>query len=196
MGCSRWPCSDFADAHPDTEVIGTDISPIQPQWCPPNLTFEIDDTELDWTFERRTFDFVHARYLLGSIQDWPRLFRQAYDSLRPGGYVESHESEPQFLSDDNTVRPDSAMATWTTLFAEGSSKLGRPFMVISENLQRKAIEEAGFVDIQVTDQKVWRSIIYRATYTQVLIRKVTDTHWRMGPGPEATGDWAICPTCP
>ena len=30
--------SDFADEYPNTEVIGTDISPIQPTWVPPNLT--------------------------------------------------------------------------------------------------------------------------------------------------------------
>lgn len=29
--------SDFADEYPETEVIGTDISPIQPSWIPPNL---------------------------------------------------------------------------------------------------------------------------------------------------------------
>lgn len=29
--------SDFADEFPNTRVIGTDISPIQPSWVPPNL---------------------------------------------------------------------------------------------------------------------------------------------------------------
>lgn len=29
--------SDFADEFPETEVIGTDISPIQPDLVPPNL---------------------------------------------------------------------------------------------------------------------------------------------------------------
>ncbi|MBE3043607.1 hypothetical protein IMZ48_13770 [Candidatus Bathyarchaeota archaeon] len=29
--------SDFADAYPNCEVIGTDISPIQSTWIPPNL---------------------------------------------------------------------------------------------------------------------------------------------------------------
>jgi SAM-dependent methyltransferase len=28
---------DFADAHPGCEVVGTDISPIQPDWVPENL---------------------------------------------------------------------------------------------------------------------------------------------------------------
>lgn len=29
--------SDFADEFPEAEVTGTDISPIQPGWIPPNL---------------------------------------------------------------------------------------------------------------------------------------------------------------
>jgi hypothetical protein len=28
---------DFADEYPNTKVVGTDISPIQPSWVPPNL---------------------------------------------------------------------------------------------------------------------------------------------------------------
>lgn len=29
--------SDFADQYPNAEVVGTDISPIQPTWIPANL---------------------------------------------------------------------------------------------------------------------------------------------------------------
>lgn len=35
--------SDFADESPSAEVIGTDVSPIQPNWVPPNVKFELDD---------------------------------------------------------------------------------------------------------------------------------------------------------
>ena len=31
------PRSDFADEYPNCEVVGTDLSPIQPTWIPPNL---------------------------------------------------------------------------------------------------------------------------------------------------------------
>lgn len=29
--------SDFADDNPNVRVVGTDLSPIQPGWIPPNL---------------------------------------------------------------------------------------------------------------------------------------------------------------
>lgn len=45
---------------------------------PPNVTFEIDDVESPWP-PRAPFDFIHSRYMLGSIQDWPKLLRQSYE---------------------------------------------------------------------------------------------------------------------
>ena len=35
--------SDFADQFPGCDVIGTDISPIQPGWVPPNLRLCVID---------------------------------------------------------------------------------------------------------------------------------------------------------
>lgn len=32
---------DFADEHPECEVIGIDLSPVQPSWVPPNCRFEV-----------------------------------------------------------------------------------------------------------------------------------------------------------
>ena len=43
---------DIASEYPSAEVIGTDLSPIQPKWVPPNVRFEVDDASLDWTFLR------------------------------------------------------------------------------------------------------------------------------------------------
>jgi hypothetical protein len=45
---------------------------------PPNLQFQIDDCELDWTFEKESFDYIHIRGLQGSVKDWPGLLTQAY----------------------------------------------------------------------------------------------------------------------
>ena len=40
----------MADDFPSAEILGTDISAVQPSWVPPNCKFEIDDAQLDWTF--------------------------------------------------------------------------------------------------------------------------------------------------
>ena len=44
---------------------------------PPNLKFIIDDAEDIWVFPNR-FDLIHARLMVGSFNDWPKFFREAY----------------------------------------------------------------------------------------------------------------------
>lgn len=75
-GTGIW-AMDFADEHPSAVVLGTDLSPIQPTWVPPNLKFEVDDCEAEWTYPDNYFDYIHIRTLTGCIKDWNRLYTQA-----------------------------------------------------------------------------------------------------------------------
>ncbi|KAH9908964.1 S-adenosyl-L-methionine-dependent methyltransferase [Xylariomycetidae sp. FL2044] len=145
---------DFADEFPDAEITGTDISPIQPGWVPPNLKFEIDDFAEPWTFGRDVFDFVHMRYLYGSVQDWQALFREAYAACKPGGWVQSFEADAMIYSDDGTIADTSAMAQWGRLFNEGARKMGRVFTPLDDDLQEASMTAAGFVNMEVVRQKV------------------------------------------
>ncbi|KAL2177344.1 S-adenosyl-L-methionine-dependent methyltransferase [Thermothelomyces heterothallicus CBS 202.75] len=145
---------DFADEHPNVEVIGTDISPIQPGWVPPNVFFEMEDATQAWTFAENSFDFVHMRYLYGSIADWNQLFREAYRVVKPGGYIETFEADSAFCSDDGTIKEGSAMDQWSKVFEEGGRKFGRTFMPVSDNVQRTGLEAAGFVNLVQHDFKV------------------------------------------
>lgn len=61
-----------------TQVTGVDLSPIQPAFVPPNAAFLIDDIEDEWAFSA-PFDFVFARFMTGSIKDWPRFFKQSFE---------------------------------------------------------------------------------------------------------------------
>lgn len=45
------------------------------------------------------------------------------------------------------------MGQWGKIFIEGGRKLGVSFEVVQNDLQRKAMETAGFVNIQVKDIK-------------------------------------------
>jgi hypothetical protein len=69
--------SDFADEYPSAQVIGTDLSPIQPSFVPPNLRFEIDDATEPWVYPDNEFDLVHVRALYGAIADWPAFYSNA-----------------------------------------------------------------------------------------------------------------------
>ncbi|KAK7418749.1 hypothetical protein QQX98_003767 [Neonectria punicea] len=152
-GTGIW-AMDFGDEFPGAEVIGTDISPIQPSWVPPNVKFEIEDFTLDWTFADSSFDYVHMRYLYGSVPNWYDLYRRAYQVLKPGGWIESYEGDPMCHSDDGSLKEGSAIAEWGKFFYEGGNKLGRIFTPLPDSLQEKGMKEAGFVDIHSNTVKV------------------------------------------
>ncbi|KAK7425572.1 hypothetical protein QQZ08_008013 [Neonectria magnoliae] len=56
---------------------------------PPNVKFEIENLTLGWTFADSSFDYMHMRYLYGSVPNWFDLYRRAYQVLKPGGWIES-----------------------------------------------------------------------------------------------------------
>ncbi|TPX12518.1 uncharacterized protein E0L32_000695 [Thyridium curvatum] len=149
---------DFGDQYPNATVIGTDISPIQPTWVPPNVQFQIDDCTQEWTFAPNTADYVHMRWLVGSIVDWTALYKEAFNVLKPGGYLEDHEPSPYIVSDDGTVPDTSAHGQWGKFFVDGGRKIGRSFTIFEDDTQRKAMADAGFVDIVVTDQKARKAL--------------------------------------
>ncbi|CCC14080.1 hypothetical protein SMACR_08391 [Sordaria macrospora] len=149
-GLGLWAI-DFADEFPNAEVIGTDVTPIQPSWVPPNVKFELDDCNKEWTWPDNTFDFVNLRYLIGVVDDWDALFRNAYRVAKPGAYVESLVPGSYFLSDDGTVKEGSSLDQWGRVFREGGKRIGRTFSILEEDLQRKGMEAAGFVDIEFKD---------------------------------------------
>ncbi|PCD37205.1 hypothetical protein AU210_005709 [Fusarium oxysporum f. sp. radicis-cucumerinum] len=151
-GTGIW-AMEFADKFPNASVIGTDLAPIQPGWIPPNLEFQIEDCTQQWTFQPNSFDYIHMRWLVGSIADWKSLFKESYKCLKPGGYIESYEPSSRVESDDGTVLPGSALSQWERFFVEGGRKIGRPFTIFEENIQREGMREAGFVNIEERDFK-------------------------------------------
>ena len=145
---------DFADAYPSAQVIGSDLSPCQPEWVPPNVHFEVADASLQWPWKDDYFDFVHVRYLFGAIHDWPALFCEAYRCCAPGGWVQSCEADVRFHCDDGTTDSEPALKTWGDLFEQSGIETGRPFFLQREAIQERSIAEAGFTDIRTFDYKV------------------------------------------
>jgi hypothetical protein len=48
-----------------------------PSRVPPNVRFEVDDIEKPWT-HASDFDFIHSRYLMAAIADWPNLMAETF----------------------------------------------------------------------------------------------------------------------
>lgn len=132
----------MGDAHPAARlIVGNDLSPIQPSWAPANVRFVVDDVEKDWV-DRHPYDFIHCRYMAGSIEDWPRLIRQCYANLRPGGWLELQESVNVMYSEDGTLPPDSFMARMMHGLIVACEKSGRT-MDPAPSME-KWVQEAGF----------------------------------------------------
>lgn len=113
-GTGLW-AMDAADEFPSAQVIGIDLSPIQPGWVPPNVQFYIDDAENDWMYdEDDAFDLVHTRVMGGSIGDWDKFVRQAFANLKPDGWIELQEPESWLTSDDDS----KDRVTYTNQFQE------------------------------------------------------------------------------
>jgi SAM-dependent methyltransferase len=135
---------EAADQYETATVTGVDIAATQPTWVPPNCQFEVLDIEDEWVFPQNTFDFIHARELIMAIRDWDRLFRQAYDHLRPGAYLEVGGTYPTPRSDDNTLAADSFLKEVERLFFEMADAMGTSLH--APTLWKAQLERAGFVD--------------------------------------------------
>ncbi|KAF5643231.1 methyltransferase [Fusarium sp. NRRL 52700] len=148
-GTGIW-AMDFADEHPEAEltlkVVGVDLSPIQPSFIPPNVSFEIDDIEDEWTYSK-PFDYIHSRFMTSCISDWKKYLTQCFQNLTPNGYLELQEADLTIKSDDDTVKPDNALLKCLKLLQEASERFGRPYVDIPALVD--VMTEVGFVDVKI-----------------------------------------------
>ncbi|EXJ76938.1 hypothetical protein A1O3_10095 [Capronia epimyces CBS 606.96] len=152
-GTGIW-AMDAADAYPEAEVVGIDLSPIQPGWVPPNLQFEVADADEAWGFGEDRFDLVHTRIMNGfGVSSWPHFYREAFSCLRPGGWVENQEFDCQIVSDDASLPEDSTMAEWAKLWNQACEMIGKTGRCDPQKL-RDQMHEAGFINTRVIPYKM------------------------------------------
>ncbi|CAF9920537.1 hypothetical protein IMSHALPRED_004955 [Imshaugia aleurites] len=145
-------CGDVADMFPDAKVIGSDLSPTYKATPAENLYFEVDDCCSEWVYPPDHFDFVHVRFLYASIADWPKFYKECFDHIAPGGYIEQSEPLPALISDDGSIPPGDILHRCSELAIEASQKFGKNMRIAL--LIKNMIKEAGFVDV-VEKQYKW-----------------------------------------
>ncbi|OQE10917.1 hypothetical protein PENVUL_c003G07777 [Penicillium vulpinum] len=140
-GTGLWAI-EYADTHPNSQIIGIDLSAIQPSWVPPNCRFEIDDFEQPWSYSK-PFDYIHGRELEGSIRDHDMLFKQALDNLNPNGWFEMASFDVNTYSDDGThLRATNFMLSIKHMH-ESSRMFGKE--MTSSETWKERMEKAGFL---------------------------------------------------
>ncbi|KAL2259023.1 hypothetical protein VTK26DRAFT_7443 [Humicola hyalothermophila] len=149
-GTGFW-AMDFADEHPEADVIGLDISRgILPVYVPPNCEFQIDDVEEQWTWSQK-FDFIHGRMLGGCFRDFAYVLGQAFQHLEPGGWLEVKDINLTPRCDDGTLPRDSNLFAWAHELAEAAGRMGRPINLASQ--YGRMLVEAGFTNVEVVEHK-------------------------------------------
>jgi SAM-dependent methyltransferase len=147
IGCGTgiWAI-EFAEEHPGSQVLGIDLSPIQPNVIPSNCAFRVDDVEQHW-MEDEKFDFIHSRAMIGGIKDWPRLIKTAFEHLNPGGFLELQDLCFPSRSDNPVHNAESKVVKYHHHLIEAASRLGLNFHAPLKWADQ--LREAGFVDIHL-----------------------------------------------
>lgn len=145
IGCGTgiWAI-EFAQQYLSAHVIGTDLSPIQPVYVPPNCYFEIDDAEDEWVFEQ-PFDYIHGRTLMNCFRDISAVFASAFANLTPGGHFEMQDGCMPFRAADGTLA-NTTLLDWCHKTLEGSARVGRSWA--DPKTYKSMMEDVGFVDVR------------------------------------------------
>lgn len=121
-GTGVWPL-EMAVRYPQAKILGIDISRIQrTNAVPPNVSFVIDNVENPWPTPAGSIDFLHARSLAGGVTDWPALFEQAYQKLKPGGLLEWTELAIQIFDFDGNFGDAELCPNFLNLWRDVTSR--------------------------------------------------------------------------
>ncbi|EFX02704.1 tam domain protein [Grosmannia clavigera kw1407] len=143
-GSGRWAV-EMGDEFPTAEIVGIDLSPIQPTIVPPNVNFFVEDATEDW--QETGVDYVHTRVTVGCWSDvYTEVIAQAFAKLEPGGWLEMQEVDGTVYCDDGTMAENSPISVWSKELYEASLHANRPLAVVKK--LKGWLEDAGFVDVQ------------------------------------------------
>lgn len=87
-----------------------------------------------------------------SNEEWRLVYKQAYNNLAPGGWIEQTELEVVWRSDDGTLPADSLLAQFPKICNPAHEKMGKPIDTFHH--MRSRIETAGFTNVHEKLYKV------------------------------------------
>ncbi|KAI8944584.1 S-adenosyl-L-methionine-dependent methyltransferase [Xylaria longipes] len=137
---------EMAEEFESSVVVGTDLSPIQPEYVPPNAHFYIHDARLDKWWWPDSFDYIHIRMALGAWEDFEMdVARKAFDHLEPGGWFEAQELLPTLGCDDDSMPDDWPPNLLFNDLEDCARREHRPLDIAKT--YKQGLINAGFVDV-------------------------------------------------
>lgn len=167
---------EMGEQYPSAHVLGIDLSPIQPTWLPPNVHFMVDDVESPWLHAQNHFDYVHSRHTVQAIKDWPQLFSNALQHIKPGGWMELQEIHhyPHHARTGDAVPPhEHPVAQYWTYINEGLAQLGVDFPAAAGGKLATKMQAAGFVNVT---ERVFH--VPLGTWPKNQVLKTVGLYWR------------------
>ncbi|KAK2624875.1 hypothetical protein QTJ16_006068 [Diplocarpon rosae] len=136
---------EMGDLYPGANILGVDLSPIQPEWVPANVKFMVDDVESPWLKPPNYFEYIHARHTVMAIRNWPLLMKRALEHLKPGGWLELQEIHHYPYCHDGSMPASHPVAQYWGLVISALANLGVDFnaTLLLEDMMR----DAGFVNV-------------------------------------------------
>ncbi|OHW97588.1 methyltransferase domain-containing protein [Colletotrichum incanum] len=171
-GTGAWAI-EMGDQYPSATVLGVDLSPIQPEWVPPNVKFEVDDFESPWLYPANHFDYIHSRHTVMAIKDWAVLFQRSFEHLKPGGWIELQEIHHFPLSAGNSLSAAHPVAQYWGHVVQGLSNLGIDLNAAAGDRLPNTMREAGFINVT---ERVFHVPI--GTWPRNRVLKTVGMYWR------------------
>ncbi|ETS85143.1 hypothetical protein PFICI_03168 [Pestalotiopsis fici W106-1] len=136
---------EFAQQHPESEVIGSDLTQIQPTSELPNLSFVQEDSEEQWIHDR-PFDYIHFRYVYTCFDSPQTVIKLAWENLAPGGFIEFQDATMELHSNKGPAHiENNPLKRLFDLAIQGAAAQGRNIVV--SRFYKQWLLEAGFVDV-------------------------------------------------
>ncbi|KAI1811752.1 methyltransferase LaeA [Poronia punctata] len=139
----------------DYQIEGWDLNMNQPEAIPPGVSFRRFDVEEPWEYtEWSSYDLIHMRSLNGSIEDYPRLYGQIFQHLKPGsGLLEQVEIDFRpFAEGDPRPLQESKHMEWSQKLHQGFARAGKKLEMNPKT--KEILEEVGFVDVEHTTIRI------------------------------------------
>ncbi|KAI0968167.1 S-adenosyl-L-methionine-dependent methyltransferase [Xylaria arbuscula] len=150
-GIGLWAI-EMGDRYPDANILGIDLSPIQPTSVPPNVTFQVDDVEDTWVHDD-DYDFIHMREACGYMRSTPDVIESVIAHLKPGGWLELQEFHWLAEKEDGTFDPNVPINRYMDyMMSAAASTEGRKIPIVPDI--GDIMKRAGFVDVRKKTYRV------------------------------------------
>ncbi|KAH8691924.1 S-adenosyl-L-methionine-dependent methyltransferase [Talaromyces proteolyticus] len=150
-GVGIWS-TKFADKYKSAVVLGIDISYMQPQYVPPNLSYLIVDA---WEFvveekHKGQYDFIYIGQFAGAVRDWRSFLQHVIQLLKPGGWLKWIEMGIGIHHKHH--HQTEALVWWENQIRQASENLGTALDV--GPYMGSFLQQAGFRETQVKEVNI------------------------------------------